>query len=154
MVKKFREVTEEDPIIMMDNVRIQANIPDEEFDSRYGMTTLPPGCRKRFPPHSSDIDQVVEHTVGAVKGAATEQVFKECCEQVKFSAATLRRIFKNVFKKFEDGELFHLGVEHNMRKLHTVLKVIASEEDEWFTGSDGRRHHGSAGDWPNAQDRG
>ncbi len=139
---------------MMDNVKIQANIDDREFESRYGTTTLPEGCRIRFPPHSSDIDQVVEHSVGAVKGAATEQVFAECCKKTVFSNASLQRIFKSVFKKFEDGELFHLGVEHNMRKLPTVLKVIASEEDEFFTDDRGKRHKGSNGDWPNSEDRG
>jgi hypothetical protein len=154
MVKRFREVAGEHPIIMMDNVRIQANIPDRTIKSRYGTTTLPRGCRLRFPPHSSDIDQVVEHTVGAVKGAATEQVFDECCRQVVFSHASLQRIFWEVFQRFEKGELYHLGVEHNMRKLPFVLKVIAAGENEWVTDSNGKQHLGSNGDWPNAQDRG
>jgi hypothetical protein len=153
MVEKFRNVTGEDPIIMMDNVRIQANIPDKIIESRYGTITLPEGCRLRFPPHSSDIDQLVEHSIGAVKGAATDKVFDECCHGVVFSGESLRRIFKGVFKRFEKGELYHRGVERNMRKLPTVLRIIASGEDEWFTDPDGKQHHGSNGDWPNAGDR-
>lgn len=153
MVERFRQIAGEDPIIMMDNVRIQANIPDDCIESRYGTALLPAGCRQRFPAHSSDIDQVAEHTIAAVKGAATEQVFEECSREVHFSEVSLQRIFKEVFSRFEKGKIYPRGVEHNVAKLPTVLKVIASEEDEWFTDAHGKRHHGSNGDWPNAPDR-
>lgn len=153
MVDRFRQITGENPIIMMDNVKIQAKIPDERIESRYGTITLPPGCRLRFPPYSSDIDQVAEHTIAAVKGAATEQLFEECGREVHFTEVSMQRIFKDVFRRFEKGQMYPKGVEHNVAKLPTVLKVIASEEDEWFTDVHGKRHHGSNGDWPNAPDR-
>lgn len=153
MVKHFQEITGEDPIIMMDNVKIQANIPNTTIESRYGTLNLPEGCRLRFPPHSSDINQVVEHSIGALKGGATEQLFEECGREVKFSEHSLQRIFKHQFKLFEQGHLYPKGVEHNMAKLPTVLRVIASEEDEWFLDENGKQHHGSNGNWPNAPDR-
>lgn len=153
MVKRFRKLTGEDPIIMMDNVKIQANIPDTTIESRYGTIQLPEGCRIRFPPHSSDINQVAEHSIAAVKGGVTEQVFAESCREVTFTDHSLQRIFKDQFKLFENGKLHPRGVEHNFAKLPTVFKVIASGEDEWFTDEHGKRHHGSHGNWPNADDR-
>lgn len=153
MVEHFRAKTGEDPIIMMDNVKIQAGIPDNKIESRYGTITLPDGCRIRFPPYSSDINQVAEHSIAAVKGGVTEQVFEECCRQVHFHKHSLQRIFKNQFNLFEQGYLHPKGVEHNFAKLQTVFRVIASGEDEWFMDENGKMHHGSNGNWPNADDR-
>lgn len=149
----FYQHTGEWPIVMMDNIKIQANIPDRVIESRYGTLTLPEGCRLRFPAHSPDINQCVEHAVGVVKEAAADQVFSECCQQVQFTDVSLRRIFQGVFNRFKSGELYPKGVEHNFDKLPAVIQVIGSQEGAIVQDNKGKEHYGSGGNWPNADDR-
>lgn len=158
MVQHFREQTAvsgppEDPIIMMDNIRIQANVNDKVIKSRYGTVTLPGGCRIRFPAHSPDINQVVEHTIGAIKGGISSQVFDECARKVKFSKMSLQRIFRETIRRFEKGELYPRGVEHNFEKLPVVLEVISAPEGQIFMDRNGKARVGSGGNWPNASER-
>lgn len=155
MVKHFKEVTGEEPIIMMDNIRIQANVPDKEWSCRYGDMQRPMGqlTRITIPVHSPDINQVVEHSVGAVKHGITDMVFTEVAEKKKYKKHSLQRVCKAVMKKFERGEIFKNGVAHNFRKLPTVLEVIAANEGEEVWDEKGKVHRGSGGNWPNAEDR-
>jgi hypothetical protein len=74
MIDKFKEATNEYPILMLDDMKIQANIPDRRIESRYGTRVLPEGCRLRFPAYSPDINQCVEHSIGVVKGGR-----RGCC---------------------------------------------------------------------------
>lgn len=158
MVERFREVTaasglQEDPIIMMDNIRIQANVNDRVIKSRYGTVTLPEGSRIRFPPHSPDINQVVEHSISAVKGGMSSQVFDDCAGKKHFNKMSLQRIFEKTIGKFETGQLFPRGVEHNFEKLPVVLEVISAPDGQIFMDRHGKTRVGSGGDWPNADER-
>jgi hypothetical protein len=155
MVKHFREVTGEEPIIMMDNIRIQANVPDKKWECRYGWMEMDDDLTTRIeiPTHSPDINQVVEHSIGAIKSGITDMVFTEVAEHTVYSEVSLMRVCKAVMKKFEKGELFRKGVAHNFAKLPTVLEVIAAEEGEEVWDEKGKLHTGSGGNWPNAEDR-
>lgn len=144
---------QEDPIIMMDNIRIQANVDDRVIRSRYGTVTLPEGCRIRFPPHSPDINQVVEHSISAVKGGMSNQVFDDCAAKKHFSKMSLQHIFKQTVRKFEDALLFPRGVEHNFEKLPVVLEVISAPNGQLIIDRHGKTRVGSGGDWPNADER-
>lgn len=155
MVEHFREVTNEEPIIMMDNIRIQANVPDKEWSCRYGDMQMDKQLMTRItiPKHSPDINQVVEHSIGAVKAGITEMVFMEVAEQTVYSEHSLMRVCKEVMKKFEKGEIFKDGVKNNFAKLPTVMEVIAADEGEVVWDEKGKAHTGSGGNWPNADDR-
>lgn len=153
MVKKFREKTGTTPKIMMDNIAIQANIPDDRIDSRYGTIELPPEDRIRFPEYSPNINQVVEHSVGAIKGGTVNGLYTALASHTRMGPHSLQTIVKRQVELFEQGELFKQGVEHNFRKLPSVIKAISLPEGQSFVDDWGKVHYGSNGDWVNSGDR-
>lgn len=153
IVKAFREATGEEPILVMDNIRIQANIPDDGFDSRYGRCDLPGGCRFRIPTHSPDFNQVAEITVGAIKSGARAQLYQECAVNGVLSPVGLQRIVEDQFTLFEKGLMCPQMVEHKVRRLATVLGVISTPQGQLYTDLQGHTHPGSGGDWPQSRYR-
>lgn len=153
MVEVFQKKTGVQPHIMMDNIRIQKNIPDDIIVSRYGNINMKPGTRIRFPERSPDINQVVEHSIGAVKSAIIGQLFTMAAEKKKFDPNILMRITTAQMRRFEEGKLFNNGVKHNFNKLPTVWEVIGSPEGQLVIDPNGKVHTGSGGNWPNAEDR-
>lgn len=153
MVQKFMEVTGETPKIMMDNIGIQANIPDDYIDSRYGRIDLPPADRIRFPKYSPDINQVAEHSVGAIKAGAVNGLYSVVAAHTHMHRHTLQHIVKQQSDLFAQGQIFNRGVEHNFQKLPSVLKAISLPEGQYFVDAGGKIHYGSGGDWLKASDR-
>jgi hypothetical protein len=128
IIQAFREATGEDPILVMDNIRIQAQIPDDLIESRYGDVVLPAGCRLRIPAHSPDLNQVAEHSVAAVKTESRMQLYRESVITGVLSPVGLQRIVEQVFHKFERGEIFRCGVEKNVLRMPFVWEVISGDE--------------------------
>lgn len=128
IVEKFRQATGEDPILIMDNIRIQAQVPDDMIDSRYGILQLPAGSRIRIPAHSPDLNQVAEHSIAAVKMATREQLYRESVVTGKLSPVGLQRIVEGVFHKFETAEIFTGAVVKNVEKMPWVWQVISGDE--------------------------
>lgn len=153
MVEVFQKQTGVQPHIMMDNIRIQKNIRDDLIVSRYGNMHMGQGTRIRFPERSPDINQVVEHSIGAVKSAIIGELFTRAAEKKKFDPKTLISITTAQMKRFEKGQLFNNGVKHNFNKLPTVWEVIGSPEGQLVIDPNGKVHTGSGGNWPNAEDR-
>lgn len=149
----FKARTDDEPIFQMDNIRIQANIPDDRIDSRYGTARLEKGQRIRIPPYSPDINQVVEHAVGAIKDSVIDQLADESARGVEFSKASLQRIVTEAFVKFEKGQLRPGLVARNVRKLPYVWKAISLPLGEIFIDDEHHTHHGSGGDWTLSYDR-
>lgn len=127
IVKEFREVTGEDPILIMDNIKIQAQIPDDFIESRYGDIYLPAACRIRIPAHSPDLNQVAEHSVAAVKTETRAQLYAESVASGRLSPVGLQRIVEQVFHKFENAKIFAGGVVRNVLKMPWVWEVITGD---------------------------
>lgn len=153
IVEAFREATGEEPILIMDNIRIQANIPDDGFDSRYGRCDLPAGSRFRIPTHSPDFNQVAELSVGSIKNGARAQLYHECAVHGALSRVGLQRIVEHQFSQFEKGHMCPCMVEHKVRRLPTVLGVISTPQGQLYTDEEGQTHPGSDGDWPQSRYR-
>lgn len=149
----FKAKTDDEPVFQMDNIRIQANIPDDRIDSRYGTAALEQGQRIRIPPYSPDINQVVEHAVGAIKGSVIDQLADESARAVNFSERSLQRIVAQAFKMFEDGLICHGSVAKNVRKLPYVWKALSLPLGQLFVDVEHHTHHGSGGDWTLSYDR-
>ena len=150
---EFMKTTGECPMIQMDNIRIQANIPDEWFVSRYGTWYLPEGCRVRIPPNSPDLNQVIEHCVGVIKWAVTEALYEASARRTVFSRHSLQSIVKQQFTKFAQGQLFQGGVVKNTNKMPDVWRSVSMDVGESFVDHKGKTHYGTGGDWARAGDR-
>lgn len=148
IVKAFRHATGEDPILVMDNIKIQANIPDDWIESRYDNTWLPPGCRLRIPKYSPDFNQVAEHTVACVKHETASLVYKHCCKSGKLSPVGLQTMVEQVFRKIIKGELYRGSVAANVSRMPLVWQVISSSTDVVCVDPrTGARYQGTAGNW-------
>ena len=154
MVQHFmKETGGQTPKIMMDNIAIQSGIEDGKIDSRYGTIVLPRADRIRFPPYSPDINQVVEHSVGAIKTGALNGIYTHVASHTRMHPHSLQAIVKQQVQLFKKGELFKGGVLHNIQKLPSVIKAISLPEGQCFTDARGKVHYGSGGDWVKAADR-
>lgn len=154
LLKKFEEKTgAQQPRLVLDNIRIQANVPDEQIDSRYGVLDLPEGTRVRIPPHSPDCNQVVEHAIGTVKDDITGQLYEQSIKNPVINGDKLRSMGVTTFKRFEKGEIYRGAIKANVEKLPDVWGVIATPTDEEYivTTSALLQHtkvcHGTGGDW-------
>lgn len=128
IIQAVREATGEDPILVMDNIRIQAQIPDDWIEFRYGNVLLPAGCRLRIPAHSPDLNlKVAEHSVATVKTETRMQLFRESVITGVLSPVGLQRIVEQVFHKFENGKISRCGVEKNVLRMPFVWEVIKGD---------------------------
>lgn len=153
-IERWRKlVPEEEPCLILDNVNIQAGIPDRHIHSRYGSIDLPAGNRIRIPPHSPDCNQVAEHAVGACKNGIIHEAFKEFTQGKPVDAHTMRRVTKRVMKRFAQGKLYADGVRHNVRSMPKFWWELSSATNASFVDEHGRTHWGSAGDWVSARQR-
>lgn len=148
IIQAFREATGEDPILVMDNIRIQAQIPDDWIECRYGNALLPAGCRLRIPAHSPDLNQVAEHSVATVKTETRMQLYRESVISGVLSPVGLQRIVEQVFHKFENGEIFRCGVEKNVLRMPFVWEVIKGDAGSVVHHPEsGEPYLCTAGDW-------
>lgn len=154
LLKKFEEKTGgQQPRLVLDNIRIQANVPDEQIDSRYGVLDLPEGTRVRIPPHSPDCNQVVEHAIGTVKDDITGQLYEQSVINPLIDATKLRKMAVTTFKAFEKGDIYKGSVKANVMRLPDVWGLIATPTDEEYTITTGllpghsKVYHGTGGDW-------
>lgn len=153
MVQVFKKKAGCMPKIMMDNIAIQANIPDDRIDSRYGTIELATEDRIRFPQYSPDINQVVEHSVGAIKTGTLNGLYTAAASHTHMHPRSLQIIVKQQADLFAQGELFKQGVAHNFKKLPSVWRAISMPEGQCFTDDWGKVHYGSGGDWVKSADR-
>lgn len=141
------------PRLVLDNIRIQANVSDEQINSRYGVLDLPPGTRIRIPAHSPDCNQVVEHAISAVKDDITGQLYEQSIKNPVITGDKLRSMGVTTFRRFEKGEIYRGAIKANVEKLPDVWGVIATPTDEEYivTTSVLLQHtkvcHGTGGDW-------
>lgn len=128
IVEEFRAKTGEDPILIMDNIRIQAQVPDDLIDSRYGLMPLPAGSRIRIPAHSPELNQVAEHSIAVVKMETRAQLYHESAFTGKLSPVGLQRIVEQVFHRFERADINAGAVVKNVEKMPFVWEVITGDE--------------------------
>ena len=148
IVEAFRDAAGEDPILVMDNIKIQANIPDDWIESRYGNTVLPSGCRLRIPKFSPDFNQAAEHTVACVKQETTNLVYKHCCKSGQLSAVGLQTMVEKVFQNIIKGELYNGSVAANVSRMPLVWQVISGSTDTGLVDPrTGATYQGTAGNW-------
>jgi hypothetical protein len=148
VVEGFRQKTGCDPIIVMDNIKIQANIPDDWIDSRYDSENLPPGCRIRIPTYSPDFNQVAEHFVACVKEETKSMMYARCCTHPELTGRGLQWMVEQVMFKIKRGELYNGSVARNVMRMPFVWQVIASSVDTVLTDPrTGAQYKGTAGDW-------
>ena len=94
MLQRFERITGDKPVLVMDNARIQSCLPAGCINSDHGDVELPPQQRVKLPPHSPDMNQPVEQSVGAVKGDVIGQEAEYVQKTSKpITAAELARKF-------------------------------------------------------------
>jgi hypothetical protein len=149
VIKNFRFETDgEDPILVMDNVNIQAGVPDDWVESRYGDFLLPAGCRLRIPTHSPDFNQVAEHFIALVKRETRNMVYQRCIEHGRLQETSMQWMVEVVFNKIKKGELYKGSVAANVQRMPLVWRVISSSKQTVVTDPcTGRQYKGTAGNW-------
>lgn len=140
-LRHFKRVTGASPILVLDNIKIQANIPDLLVRSRYGFEALLPGCRIRIPTYSPDFNQVAEHTVGNVKGHTRERLYS-CSGSLQ--GRSLQHHVLQVLKK----DLHYESVVQNVLRMPTTWGIISTPVGCTYTDAAGKDHKGSGGWWP------
>lgn len=163
IVRKFIRYTGEQPILVMDNVRIQARIPDDKIVSRYGTIDLPADCRIRIPPHSPDFNQPAEHMIAEIKKLMRRLLYHQCMKtKGVLQRGDLMTIFNNAMLKIKRKKVYKNGVLHNVMKMPTVWGIISTPKGEQYIEPAYRGqqnppkkavHEGSGGDWPHAGKR-
>lgn len=151
MVQHFKDRTGEDPYLVMDNASIQACITGADIQSRQGNVTLDEAHRDELPPHSPDLNQTVEQSVGAVKCDVIGQVADLCQKSVAskgtITAEDLWRMGKKAMDNFKSGKTFAGGVRKSVYRMPYVWAAVAAEEDDEICITPHHKEHGTAGDW-------
>ena len=159
IVQRFRRYTNEDPILVMDNNRIQSCIPDDKISSRYGTIDLPPSCRLRIPPHSPDFNQPAEHVIAEIKKQMRSLVVQHCARSGKLQSTDLQKIWRAAVNKIKMKKVYLGGVRNNVLKMPVVWGIISTPKGETWVEAAYRaqqnppkkhKHTGSGGDWPPA----
>ncbi len=148
MLQRFTEVTGEDPVLVMDNARIQSSIPADCIESKLGDVTLQPQQRVKLPAHSPDLNQVAEQSVGAVKG----DVIGQLADHVQagkggITAVQLTQMGKLAAQRFARGELFAGGVRKSVHRMPDVWAVVGADEGSQVAVVGHGTLQGTAGDW-------
>lgn len=151
MIQDHKDLTAEYPYLVMDNAAIQSCITGPEIESRQGNQPFPESHRDKLPPHSPDLNQTAEQSVGAVKGDVIGQmadhVQMSVGAQCSITPEMLWRMGKKAMENFRHGLLFPGGVERSVHRMPEVWAVVAAEVDEEICIGGGRPVHGTAGDW-------
>jgi hypothetical protein len=159
IVKRFRRHTNEVPILVMDNNRIQECIPDETISSRYGTISLPEHCRIRIPPHSPDFNQPAEHVIAEIKKQMRGLIVQQCACSGQLQPRDLQKIWRKALTRIKQGEVYKQGVEHDVLKMPVVWGIISTAKGATWVEPAYRnqpnppkkyKHTGSGGDWPPA----
>ena len=162
IVHKFQRYTKENPILIMDNIRIQGRIPDDKIVSRYGTIQLPPDCRVRFPPNSPDFNQPAEHMVAEIKKEMRNLLYKQCAIDSELPKMGLQHIFNSAMTRIKKGEVYKNGVLHDVQSMPVFWGIVSTDKGEEFIEPAYRgkenppkkaKHMGSGGGWPRARDR-
>lgn len=140
-LRHFKQVTGVSPILVLDNIKIQANIPYLVVHSRYGYETLDPGCRIRIPTYSPDFNQVAEHTVGNVKQKTRDRLYG-CSGNLQ--GRSLQHIVHQVVRH----DLHYEAVVQNVLRMPTTWGIISTPVGYTYTDAAGKDHKGSGGWWP------
>ena len=151
MITDFRDKARVEPILVMDNIRIQSCIPADYIRSRYGDIILSAGQRDKLPAHSPDLNQPAEQGVCAVKGDVIGQLADfaqrldphKCC----ITADQLRMMGKRAAENFAKGACFKGGVENSVHRMPDVWRVVAADADEMVVVQGHGNQQGTAGDW-------
>lgn len=148
LVKRFINIAEEYPILVMDNIKIQANIEDDYVMSRYGDLYLPAGCRLRIPTYSPDFNQVAEHTVACVKQETKNAMYVRCSSNAQLDGRGLQHMVEKVLRAIKSGELYNVSVARNVMRMPFVWQVIGSSKVTVLTDPrTGRQYNGTEGNW-------
>lgn len=140
-IRHFKAQTGVSPILVLDNIKIQANIPDREIGSRYGIETLDEGCRIRIPTYSPDFNQVAEHTVGSVKRITRNNLYDTSGDlQGKSLQHWVHEVVVN--------RLHYDWVVANVLSMPITWGIISTPHGCTFTDAAGKEHKGSGGWWP------
>lgn len=141
------------PRLVLDNIRVQANVADDQISSRYGVLDLPPDTRIRIPAHSPDCNQVVEHAICAVKDDITGQLYYQSLRSPVMDGVKLRSMAWNTFQRFEKKKIYDGAVKANVERLPDVWGLIATPSDQEYTTTKhvqptrNRAYPGTGGDW-------
>ena len=159
IVQRFRKYAHEDPILVMDNNRIQSCLPDDKISSRYGTIDLPPSSRLRIPPHSPDFNQPAEHIIAEIKKQMRSLVVQHCARSGKLQPADLQKIWRAAVNKIKKKKVYVGGVAKNVLKMPVVWGIISTPKGQTWVEAAYRdqqnppkkaKHTGSGGDWPPA----
>jgi hypothetical protein len=148
MLKHFEAESCEKPILVMDNARIQSCIPADFIESHHGDIFLQTRQRVPLPPHSPDLNQVAEQSVGAVK----EDVVGQVADHVQankggISPQLLTRMGKQAADNFAAGKVFKDGVRHSVHRMTDVYSVVGADVDTEVAVAGHGTMRGTAGDW-------
>lgn len=109
------------------------DMPDGAFEAVY---------RLPLPPYSPDMHKVIEHCMAHIKRALLRFAHEtpELC-----TPETLQQQAKLAFESITVESIYN-----DVWSLPTTYAVVAGEEGNTVTGSDGKRWSCTAGDWPPA----
>lgn len=151
MLQHYKKVTGEDPVLVMDNARIQSCIPADCIQSKHGDFPLQPHQRVKLPAHSPDLNQVAEQSVGAIKGDVIGQLADrvQACKGSKgrITGEQLTSMGKLAAERFAKGLLFDGGVRASVYRMPDVWAVVGADEDCEVHVAGHRTLLGTAGDW-------
>jgi hypothetical protein len=147
MLQRFAAKTGEDPVLVMDNARIQSSIPADCIESKHGDIQLQPHQRVKLPAHSPDLNQVAEQSVGAVKSDVIGQIADHVqAGKGSISAEELTRMGKLASEHFAAGQVFDGGVRKSVYRMPDVWAVVGADEDSEVHVAGHGTLHGTAGD--------
>jgi hypothetical protein len=139
-IRAYERATGDMPVLVMDNIKIQAMVPDDYITSRYGTEWLAPGHRVRIPTYSPDFNQVAEHTIAFIKGHVRNYLYGLSS---KMGAHTLQQAVKTAV-----SEIKHESIVKNVLKMPTVWGIVSTPHGATYTDYEGKEHPGSGGWWP------
>lgn len=139
-INRFRHVTHEMPYLVMDNIKIQAKVPDQEIESRYGRAHLDAGCRIRIPTYSPDFNQVAEHAIAFIKRNVRNYLYRL---NGPMGPYTLQQAVKKAVQLIS-----HQHIVKNVLKMPTVWGIVSTDHGSIYTDYEGKEHKGSGGWWP------
>jgi hypothetical protein len=148
MMRRFQAKTAAEPVLVMDNARIQSCIPADCIQSNHGDIYLTQAQRVKLPAHSPDLNQPAEQAVGAVKGDVIQQVAKHVqVNKKRITAAEFTNMGKKAAENFAEGKVFAGGVKKSVHRMPDVWAVIAADEGVEVHIPGHHKLHGTAGDW-------
>ncbi len=139
-IKQFKQSTGQMPILVLDNIKIQAMVPDRIIESRYGPEYLDDGCRLRIPTYSPDFNQVAEHVMAFIKRQVRNYLYQL---NGPMGAHTLQHALKKAIALID-----HSHIVQNVQKMPTVWGIVSTDHGSMYTDYDGKEHPGSGGWWP------